>query len=234
MDDSAVVMARPGAGPDELAAVYDEHAAALYGYCRWLLPDPAQAVDALIEALASTTTRRDGPAEAGQLRARLYAAAREACRGHAAGTGAAATDEAAGDAADTAGLAEARRLLRDVLADMDQVTQQAAELSFRHQLDAAEIAIVLGVSPDQVGALTDRARQHLEKAVGALVVVRAGSSCPDLAALLAGQDETPPGTSARASSARRTCPASSTRSGCRPCCRCPPCLTGCGSRCSSR
>ncbi len=196
MDDSAVVAASPEAGPDGLAAAYDEHAAALYGYCHWLVPDPAQAIDALIEALASGTARQEGPAEEGQLRARLYAAAREACRGHTpgpgeAGTGAAA-DDTAGDAADTdgAGLAEARRLLREVLADMEQAAQQVAELSFRHQLDGAEIAIVLGVSPDQVATLAERARQHLEKVVGALVVVRAGPGCPELAALLAGQDDT--------------------------------------------
>jgi hypothetical protein len=72
---------------------------------------------------------------------------------------------------------------------MDRMQQQVIELSFRHQLDAGEVAWVLEVRPDQVPGLAERARQEAEKIVGALVVVRAGPSCAELGDLLAGQDE---------------------------------------------
>jgi len=47
MDDSEIVAALAAGDPAGLEAAYDTHAAPLYGYCRWMLRDPAQAATAL-------------------------------------------------------------------------------------------------------------------------------------------------------------------------------------------
>ena len=50
MDDREVVAAIAAIAADDtagIAAAYDAYAAALYGYCHWLLRDPAHAAGAL-------------------------------------------------------------------------------------------------------------------------------------------------------------------------------------------
>ena len=47
MNDSEIVAALAAGDPAGLEAAYDTYAAPLYGYCRWMLRDPAQAATAL-------------------------------------------------------------------------------------------------------------------------------------------------------------------------------------------
>jgi RNA polymerase sigma factor (sigma-70 family) len=66
--------------PVGLRMAYDRHAAALYGYCYWLLGDSAGAAEALQDTFilaAATRADRSGP---GQLRPWLFALARDECR----------------------------------------------------------------------------------------------------------------------------------------------------------
>ena len=79
MDDGEVVAALAAGDPAGLAAAYDAYAAPLYGYCRWMLPDPENAAGALRDTFLLAAAGRDGPRDASQLRAWLYAAARQQC-----------------------------------------------------------------------------------------------------------------------------------------------------------
>lgn len=85
--------------------------------------------------------------------------------------------------------AEVRRLVRETLAELKPHEHEVIELSVRHNLDEAELAAVLDVSWSRAHALASRAREHLGKALGALLIARTGrQSCAELAALLADWD----------------------------------------------
>ncbi len=194
MDDSEVVAAVAAGDPAGLAAAYDAYAAPLYGYCRWMLRDPADAAEALRDTFVLAAAQLGGPRDASQLRAWLYAAAREECyrRARAAGAG---FDEIAdesgppGDAGRRVEQAEVRRLIRETLAELKPHEHEVIELSVRHNLDEAELAAVLDVSWSRAHALASRAREHLEKALGALLVACTGRQfCPELGTLLADWD----------------------------------------------
>jgi len=206
MDDSEVVAALAAGDPAGLAAAYDTYAAPLYGYCRWMLSGPGPAAEALRETFAVAAVKLGGLKDPSQLRAWLYGIARDEC-GRPLRTAGAAFDEAAEEqgppaeagsqagarpragAAPQAGQAEVRRLILATLADMKPQEHEVIELSVRHNLDEAELAAVLEVSWSRAHTLVSQARDHLEKALDALLIARTGrESCPELAALLAGWD----------------------------------------------
>ena len=137
-----------------------------------------------------------GLKDAGQLRARLYATARDDCyrRLRTAEPG---FDEGAGDGGGSAGAASSaaaeqavvRRVLREILSELKPEEHEVIELSVRHGLDESELATVLEVSWSRAHTLASQAREHLEKAIDALLIARTGrQSCPELGALLAGWD----------------------------------------------
>lgn len=188
MDDGEVVAALAAGDPAGLAAAYDAYAAPLYGYCRWMLPDARNAAEALRETFALAATERNGPRDASRLRAWFYATARQECRRRAQPAGA-GFDETAGEPGLGAQEAEVRRLILATLAGLEPDQHEVIELSVRHNLDEAELAAVLDVSWSRAHALAARAREHLEKSLGALLIARTGrQSCPGLAALLADWD----------------------------------------------
>ncbi len=204
MDDGETVAAIAAGDPAGLAAAYDAYAAPLYGYCRWMLRDPSYAAEALRDTFAAAA-KPGTVREASQLRAWLYTTAREEChrRLRTAEPGfdeTADLDEAAGGdgpdgaagsgrPADGGQRAEVRRLIRETLAELKQDEHEVIELSIRHDLDETELATVLEISWSRAHALASRAREHLEKALGALLVARTRrQSCPELGALLADWD----------------------------------------------
>ncbi len=65
--------------------------------------------------------------------------------------------------------------------DPDEV--EALELSCRHEVD---LSLVLGLAPADVGALLDRARQSLERALAAEIVIKKSRACAFRAELLTG------------------------------------------------
>ena len=82
-----------------------------------------------------------------------------------------------------------RRVLREILSELKPEEHEVIELSVRHGLDESELATVLEVSWSRAHTLASQAREHLEKAIDALLIARTGRhSCPELGALLAGWD----------------------------------------------
>ena len=202
MDDREVVAAIAAGDPAGIAVAYDRHAAGLYGYCHWMLAQPADAAEAVRDTFVVAATLGDLP-EAPKLRPWLYAVARNEClrRPGAPGEQADVPDHAAipaGQPADQADQpaevsdpeqAELQRQVQAVLAELEPDEREVIELSLRHDLYDSDLATALGVSWSQAYALTSRARSHLEKDLGALLTARTRrKDCPALGALLADWD----------------------------------------------
>src|SRR5580698_452455 len=198
MDDREAVAAITAGDAAGLADAYDKYAAPLYGYTRWMLADPADAAEALQRTFViAAATRLGGLREPDQLRPWLYAVARDECYGrlHTTEPGLGqltdvpsrpnAPEATAAERRD----AEVRRMIRATLAELKPREREIIELSLRHDLNDADLAVVLDVSWNRAHALAERARHHLEKALAVLVIARTGrQNCPPLDELLTGWD----------------------------------------------
>src|SRR5436305_13609719 len=96
MEDPEVVAAIVAGDPAGLAEAYDRYALPLYSYCRALLPEPADAADAVQDTFLVATAKLRDLREPPRLRPWLYAVARnEFVRRLRARTALSALDEAA-------------------------------------------------------------------------------------------------------------------------------------------
>jgi DNA-directed RNA polymerase specialized sigma24 family protein len=137
MDDNEIVAAIAAGDPAGLAAAYDKYAAGVYGYCHWMLREPAPAADALVETFVAAAPELGGLEDAIAARALLYATARNECH---------------------------RQLSADssaAQAGFRNPEHEAGELSIRHGLSEAELAAVLEVPWQQAHELAAHARDHL-------------------------------------------------------------------------
>ena len=193
-----MVAAIAAGGPAGIAAAYDKYAAALYGYCQWMLDRPADAAEALRDSLVVASATIGDLAGAANLRPWLYTLARRECqRRRAVGPNQDGQDDA-NALAETEELPDVRSdldpdellsLIRGILAELPPHEREVIELSLRHDLHDADLAEVLGVSWSRAHALTARSRGRLEKALGALLIARTRRSvCPELYSLLAEWD----------------------------------------------
>ena len=72
------------------------------------------------------------------------------------------------------GQAELRSLLHSILVALKPREREVIELSFRHDLNDNDLAIVLGMSQSRAHDLATRARGRLEEALGALHIALTG------------------------------------------------------------
>ena len=165
MDDPEVVAAIRSQGPAGVSAAYDKYAAALYGYCHWMLGQPADAGEALLDTFVIGTAPENLP-EPSELRPWLYSVARRQCLRRRRTAPAASPPEA--------GEGELRTLIDTVLAGLKPRERELIELQFGHDLHDADLAIALGVSWGRAHALAARSRSQLEKALDALLTARTG------------------------------------------------------------
>ena len=204
MRDSEIVASIVAGEPDGLAAAYDRYADPLYKYCRSVLSDPAGAAGAVQDTFVIAASRLGELGDRTRLRAWLYAVARNEClRIWESRTAAPAfpdipdtPDGAAGDTDTvidiTEGAAERtqlRALLATAARGLDQGEREVLELHLRQELEAAEVAAVLGVSRSHAYLLAGRARDQLEACLVVLLVGRAGrGDCDELDGMLDGWD----------------------------------------------
>jgi RNA polymerase sigma factor (sigma-70 family) len=197
MRDGEMVAAIVSGDPAALAATYDHYAPALYGYCRSLLSDPAEAADAVQDTFVVAVAKLSGLRDPSRLRPWLYAVARNEChrRLHGPHSAAPFDDDATGISARTADFgaaleqAEMRELVWSALAGLEPGDQEVIELTLRHEFYGADLADALGVPRNQAQALASRAQNRFEAALGALMMSRSGQeSCPELAEILGGWD----------------------------------------------
>jgi RNA polymerase sigma factor (sigma-70 family) len=195
-----IVAAIAAGDPAGLAAAYDDYAPALYGYCRTLLSEPADAADAVLDTYLVAAVRLDGLHDPDRLRAWLYAVARNECfrRLRAYGLSAPPATAVAVTSSDPGLMldperAELHGLVVDALSGLDPGDREVIELNLRHVLDGDDLADVLGVSRRQAHGLVSRARAQFEGSLGALLAARTGGECAELEDILAGSDGEPAG-----------------------------------------
>jgi RNA polymerase sigma factor (sigma-70 family) len=198
MEDLQVIAAILAGDPAGLAAAYDQYAMPLYAYCRSMLPEPADAADAVQDTFLVATVELRGLRDPARLRPWLYAVARNECLRRLRSRSLAATlDEAAdlpadSETADPAVIAERadlRALVRSAIDGLNLRDRDIVELSLVHGLEGNDLIDVLGVPRNHAHALLSRARSQLEKSLGALVVARGGrQACRELDVVLDGWD----------------------------------------------
>ncbi|WP_460849889.1 RNA polymerase sigma factor, partial [Phytohabitans suffuscus] len=197
MDDRSLVAAMVAGDPRGLDGAYRRYAPRLYAYCRSILHDADRAADAVQDTFVIAGRRAGQLREPERLLPWLYAVARHEClrqirdrRREAP----AELDDASADTADLgAGLraAEARELVHAAAAGLGDGDREVIELALRHGLSAADVGAVLGVPANHAHARLSRARAQLERALGVLLVARAGA-CPALQDLLPAPPAGPP------------------------------------------
>ena len=175
-----------------LADAYDQYAVPLYGYCHWMLQEPTAAADAVEHAFVTAASELDDLSDPSKLRPWLYGVARDECYYRLRAMGRSWSADVVRQPADFSGdarQAKARRLIRATMAELNPRQREVVELSLRHKLDDADLAMVLGMSRSQAHALSSRAQSQLENALRMLLITRAGrEACPWLDELLAGWD----------------------------------------------
>jgi RNA polymerase sigma factor (sigma-70 family) len=194
MDDRESVAAIVAGDLAGLAYACDRYAESLYGYCHWMLHEPADAADAVVDTFVIAVGRLGGLRDPRRLHPWLYAVARNEChrRRRATHMGldtAADIADPPADGRNQAERAEMRRLVRAALSGLNPGEREALELELRHDLHGADLAAVLGVSRHHAHALAAHAYGHLEKSLGAMIVTRIGRRpCPNLDMMLTAWD----------------------------------------------
>ena len=192
VDDREIVAAIVAGDPAGLAEAYDQYAEPLHSYCRWMLDDPAGAAGAVQDTYVVAASRLRGLSDPRKLRPWLYTVARNECYRRLGGAEPAADqalDMTMTDPGEDSERAELRWLVRATLDGLTPDEREVLELDLRHDLHGADLATVLGAPRKQASALVVRARDRLEKELGALLAARTGRrTCHDLEMLLVGWD----------------------------------------------
>ncbi|MAU82991.1 MAG: hypothetical protein CME34_14190 [Gordonia sp.] len=186
-----VVAALRAGDMQALGVVYDRYGAALHTFAYSMVRSRERAADVTHDSLLIAVARIGQLRDPTRLRAWLYAIVRSKClralRGTKRETVFTDWHDTADDDLPDAELhrQEIRELVRSALDGLSPKDREVMELSLHHDLDNAEIAAVLGVSPSHVTALTSRSRKALERSLGTLLVARAGGEgCDELTQLL--------------------------------------------------
>jgi RNA polymerase sigma factor (sigma-70 family) len=196
MRDAELVASIVAGDPDGLATAYGRYADPLFTYCRTILPDPADAADAVQDTFVLAASKIASLRDPERFRSWLYAIARnESLRQLRERKQTSALDEVPDladdsvDVSEDAARAERSRLVREALPGLNASEREVIELQLRHQLEPAEMASVLGVSRNHVHSMLSRAREQLEVCLAVLVVGKTGrDDCPDLANMLSDWD----------------------------------------------
>ena len=194
MHDREVVAAIAARDPAGIAVAYDRYAPHLYGYCHWMLSQPADAAEAVKSTFVITSATLGDFPEVLKLRPWLYAVARNECLRRLRQRAPGGRDEVdaagqlaneAADVSDATGQTELRMLIRGILAELKPREREVIELSVSHHLDDTDLAATLGMSWSRAHALATRVQGRLEKALDTLLIARAGrEACPALDKLL--------------------------------------------------
>ncbi|ROO58565.1 RNA polymerase sigma factor (sigma-70 family) [Micromonospora sp. Llam0] len=198
MDDRTIVAALVAGDPRGLDRAYRVYADRLYTYCRFLLRDADGAADAVHDTFVLAGQRAAQLRDPERLRPWLYAIARNECLRVIRGQRRQLPLDDVGELPATPvdpvtglGAEQLRELVRSAAAGLNPGDRQVIELAIRHDLSAADVGAVLGVSDSHAHARLSRARTQLERAIGALLVARTGADdCPTLGELLRGWDGT--------------------------------------------
>jgi RNA polymerase sigma factor (sigma-70 family) len=197
-DDHALVEAVRRRDPAGLEGMYRRYADRLYTYARVLLRDSHGAADAVHDTFLAANSCIGQLRDPGQLRSWLYAIVRNECRRQlkvrGRGVPLDAVDEPAAEPPEPERAVDAgqvRELVHAAAAGLNPSDREVLDLAIRHDLSAPEVGAAMGLAPNHAHARISRARTQLERALGALIVARGGTTdCAPLAAVVDGWDGT--------------------------------------------
>jgi RNA polymerase sigma factor (sigma-70 family) len=199
-EDQRMADALREAGQHVFAYLYETFGTPLYDYCEGLLQDSIAAADAVQDSLVAVDARVTSLPEPGDLRVALYSDARRQCMkqlpshwGKQTTQPETPVDEFAWDIPEIeAPGAEGEKLavVMAALARLPDRDREVLNLAFRHQVEGAELAAVLGRSPRRVQTLLAEACGRFTQSAAAVVALRAGrAGCAVLADLASGQQD---------------------------------------------
>ena len=165
------------------AEIVDTYGDRLFRYCWSMLRSREMAQIALRDTLLAAQAhiaRQTGPQDPESFGPWLYSLARAEIRQHVA-VPAADADEAPGPSGGND--SDSRLMAWHAATSLKAGEFEALELASRHDVDPG---LVLGRPAEEVLALLAQARECLEQALGAEILVSRGLACPDLAGVLAG------------------------------------------------
>jgi DNA-directed RNA polymerase specialized sigma24 family protein len=183
MDDPRLAAALLASSPDALAGLFDAYGDRLFRYCWSMLRSREQAQVALRDTLLvaqAHIARLADPEDPESLGPWLYSLARAECRRHQAVLPAGADES---PARLDLPVGDARLMSWNAAMSLEADEFEALDLACRHYVDLGQ---VLGLPAAAAEDLLDRARQHLERALGAEILTRRGPACPARDAMLAG------------------------------------------------
>ncbi len=178
MSDHQIAAALRATSPDAIAELYDAYGERLFRYCWSMLRNREMALAAVRDTLAVAQAYIVRLTDSESFGPWLYSLARAECRQRRP-VPAAEADEAPGGRQHDA---DSRLMAWNAVMSMAADEFEALDLSCRHDVD---VALVLGLPAEEAQALLAQARQSLERALGAEILVSRGHACPGLAEVLA-------------------------------------------------
>ena len=194
VDDGGIVDTLHSDPNEGFTLLYQAYAERLFAYCTTVLRDRDSAADASHDCLVAAVTKIDTLRSAERLRPWLFAIARNECFKILRNQGKVVTDEEAIEMQSTApdmsagvSSSESQQLVYEALQSLSPGDRDVLALALRNDLDAAQVAEAMAVSPNEVRARLSRARSSLNGAVSALVLLRdKNQDCPELQEIVAG------------------------------------------------
>ncbi|MBC6468831.1 RNA polymerase sigma factor [Actinomadura alba] len=219
-DDRRMAQALHSGDADALAQIYDAYAARLYDYCHALLRDEESAAYALHDTLIAAQAHIGRLRRPEQFRGWLYTLARNDCLRRISDperpperNEASESDDAFLSAEERDRRQEYRELIHSALAGLSGRQREAVDLMYRHGLDPAALAGVLGISPEQATELATETRAQLDDGLSAALIARdSHGECPSVSALVDSRDwPLAPAACRKLIRHTRTCPTCSER-----------------------
>lgn len=202
-DDASLVAGVLAGDRQAFASVYERYADRLHDFAFSMLRNPVEAQDCVADSFVVMAEKVGQLRDPSRLRPWLYSVVRNECLRTLRARGREAHDdewlEAMPDqgrgpedqVADDAVQAELRELVWAAVEGLNDRDRALIDLHLRQGLEGAELAAAMDVTPANAYVMLSRARDQVERALGALLIARKGSEdCEELAALLKDWDGT--------------------------------------------
>lgn len=202
-DDASLVAGVLAGDRQAFAGVYERYADRLHDFAFSMLRNPVEAQDCVADSFVVMAEKVGQLRDPSRLRPWLYSVVRNECLRTLRARGREAHDdewlEAMPDqgrgpedqVADDAVQAELRELVWAAVEGLNDRDRALIDLHLRQGLEGAELAAAMDVTPANAYVMLSRARDQVERALGALLIARKGSEdCEELAALLKDWDGT--------------------------------------------
>jgi RNA polymerase sigma factor (sigma-70 family) len=202
-DDASLVAGVLAGDRQAFAGVYEKYADRLHDFAFSMLRNPVEAQDCVADAFVLMAEKVGQLRDPSRLRPWLYSVVRNECLRTLRGRGREAHDdewlEAMPDqgrgpedqVADGAVEDELRELVWAAVEGLNDRDRALIDLHLRQGLEGAELAAAMDVTPSNAYVMLSRARDQVERSLGALLIARRGSSeCDELAVVLKDWDGT--------------------------------------------